>query len=165
MHGSTESAVARYTDIPVTAQDEIRSKIAKVKPDDIAYIYKDITVGRSAEYDYSAPRDMHFGVKSVCREVRMNSWSDGHYEIALVYCSGEFCLMVPRACHNVSRVYRKAALPGQARKAPVTDLPSLRAGRPTHYVPEPSSAVLSLTALLAVGLLNFIKRKSNDHPA
>lgn len=158
MHGSTESAVANYTDIPVAAQDEIRSKIAKVKPDDIAYIYKDITVGRGAEYDYSAPRDMHFGIKSVCREVKMNSWSDDHYEIALVYCSGEFCLMVPRACHNVSRVYRKAALLGEARKAPVT-YSSPRAGRPTHHVPEPSSAALSLTALLAVGLLRFIKGK------
>lgn len=183
MRGNVESAVAHYADIPAAAQDELRGKIAKVKPDDIAYIYKGITVGRGGQYDYSAPRDMHFGAKSVCREVRMNSWDDEHYEIALVYCSGEHCLLVPRVCRNVARVYRAVAvrsataprddanltaggralltelgLPGRAR---VPESISPYVGKPLRYVPEPSSAALSLTALLAAGILRGAKARKH----
>lgn len=155
MHDSTDAAVEHYTDIPAAARLELKDKIARVKPDDIVHIYKDITIGRGGDYTYGPPRDMHFGVKSVCREVTMGSWDDDHYEIALVYCSGEHCVLVPRVCLNVSRVTRVAAVADAVRSSSAKHRQSVLPA--TRSVPEPSTWLLALTAVVGAGLSGLRK--------
>lgn len=122
-HGEVPAAVARYTEIPPAARDELRRRMERHEFDDVAEIRRDTITGR---HDYADMRSMHFG-KKLCRKVSRAKWTDAMVERGLVYCveDGRYCVIVPTVCSNVSLVTRLVprAAPPVAEVPPVFELP------------------------------------------
>jgi hypothetical protein len=134
--GELPAAVSKYTEIP----SEDRAKIIKAmetrKYDDIVLISRTAILGSFA---YSPKiTNMHFGNGSVCKTIDRSKWKDSHFERALTYCSGEYCVIVPTVCRNVSIVHKN---PRKDDHKPVD----------THHntVPEPEG-ILALALLCAI---------------
>lgn len=101
--GSVPAAVSSYQDIPKDVQSRLRSRMEARDYDDVAEISRDKIAGKS---EYSDLRQMHFGKNRVCNTVSRSKWTPNAKELGLVYCDGEYCLIVPTICNNVSRVTR-----------------------------------------------------------
>lgn len=144
--GDLPAAVSKYTEIP----SEDRAKIIKAmearKYDDIVLISRTAISG-SFKYNPEIT-NMHFGNGSVCRAVDRSKWKDTHFERGYTYCSGNYCVVVPTVCRNVSIITRKPI--------ELKDDEEWKPRKPVvHIVPEPEGILA--VALLALAL--FTKRK------
>lgn len=102
--GSTRAAIERYTDIPEQVRRTLIRRMEERQSDDQVRITRDAIVGKN-QYE-PAIRYMHFGAASVCASVTRSKWSEQRQEPGAVYCVGEYCILVPRICGNVSRITR-----------------------------------------------------------
>lgn len=120
--GSTSAAIERYTDIPEQVRRTLKRRMDEHLSDDRVSITRDAIVGKN-QYE-PAIRDMHFGAASVCATVTRSKWSENRQEPGAVYCVGEYCILVPRICGNISRITRlpapHAAGTGAAPAAPAS---------------------------------------------
>lgn len=114
--GSTSAAIERYTDIPEQVRRTLIRRMEERQSDDQVRITRDAIVGKN-QYE-PAIRYMHFGAASVCASVTRNQWSQERQEPGAVYCVGEYCILVPRICGNVSRITRLPA--ARTASAPAT---------------------------------------------
>lgn len=105
--GSTSAAIERYTDIPEQVRRTLKRRMDEHLSDDRVTITRDAIVGKN-QYE-PAIRDMHFGAASVCSTVTRSKWSPTRQEPGAVYCVGEYCILVPRICGNISRITRLPA--------------------------------------------------------
>lgn len=102
--GTLGAALERYTDIPAQVRSTLLRRMHENQPDDRVTIARDAITGR---YRYETEiRDMHFGAASLCRTISRAGWRADHRESAQVYCVGEYCILLPKVCGNVSRVRR-----------------------------------------------------------
>lgn len=102
--GDVVAAVDRYTDIPKSARDTLKKRMAKRQYDDIAEIKRDTIQGKKS---YADLREMHFGPGTICKTITRKAWTDKSVERGLVYCENGHCLIVPTVCRNVSRISLK----------------------------------------------------------
>jgi hypothetical protein len=118
--GDVVAAVDGYRDIPAPVRTTLKQRMARRDYDDIAVIRRDTIVGK---HRYGPElRDMHFGSGQVCRTITRSKWSPTAEERGLVYCEGEYCILVPTVCRNVSRVTRLA--PARTAEAPPPPVPA-----------------------------------------
>lgn len=129
--GSTSAAIERYQDIPEQVRRTLIRRMKERQSDDQVSITRDAIVGKHL-YE-PAIRDMHFGSASVCTSVTRSKWAEHRQEPAAVYCVGEYCILVPRICGNVSRITR---------------LPASRTAPPAAAPTAPASAQRELTGTL-----------------
>lgn len=100
--GNVPQAIHKYTDIPSGVRAELSRRMETRTYDDFVLITKNKISGK---HEYAQLRDMHFGNDKLCVGlVDKSKWSDDHQERGLVYCVGEYCILVPTVCRNVSRV-------------------------------------------------------------
>ena len=115
--GGNAAAIERYTDIPASVRSTLKRRMEESQSDDTVNITRSQITGK---YQYNpAIRDMHFGKASVCSTVTRDKWAETRNEPGAVYCVGEYCILVPRICGNVSRITRNDAA-AAANKKPVT---------------------------------------------
>lgn len=101
--GNATEAVSRYIDIPAETRARLIAKIDAGAADDDVVITRDEILGRE-EYA-NGITDMHFGRQTICERVTRELWPATAREPAKVYCADGHCLIVPRICKNISRVY------------------------------------------------------------
>lgn len=99
--GSVPEAIRNYSDIPKDIREKLYNRLKKHDFDDLANITKDYIAGK---HEYQNLRDMHFGKNQVCTIVSRDKWKQESKELGLVYCEGEYCIIVPTVCGNISRV-------------------------------------------------------------
>ena len=160
-------ALWNYPDIPIGAKNILISKIDKFKYDEIVLISRD---GISGNFKPQIT-DMHFGKKSICREIDRSKWETTHRELAMVFCEKDFCILVPTVCRNVSRVRKKddhystPFLSKSNEKGTMEELEDEIAKHSTlppsvikkpYELPEPNSAWL---IFIGVGVSFLIRRK------
>lgn len=102
--GDVVATVDQYPEIPAEVRQRLKARMEARQYDDIASIRRDSIDGR-ARYAPTLTR-MHFGNNQVCESVTRTRWTEDMHERGLVYCEGEYCLIVPTVCRNVSRVTR-----------------------------------------------------------
>lgn len=143
--GDVPAAVSKYTEIPSEDRAKIIRAMQDRKYDDIVLISR---TSISGIYNYNTEiTNMHFGEGNVCKTVDRSKWVNSHLERALTYCSGNYCVIVPTVCRNVSIITRKSEQK--------IDEKDRWAGTPIHPVSEPEGMLA--VALLALAL--FSKRK------
>jgi len=143
--GELPAAVSKYTEIPSEDREKIIKAMQTRKYDDIVLISRTAIVG---SFNYNPwITNMHFGNGDVCKKVDRSKWKDSHFERALTYCSGNYCVVVPTVCRNVSIITRKPI--------ELKDDEEWKPKKPTHTVPEPEGILA--VALLALAL--FTKKR------
>lgn len=170
---SVRAAAVRYGFDAATAA-ELVEKVRLMQTDAVVTITRDGLYSRDGVA--TNLRDMHHGKATMCTgTVVRNTWRDDQAETAFVYCasSGD-CIAIPTICGNVSRVdfiphvapaepaFRAwggepPAGPLEPQQQPQLPQPNglavpiprdLPMAPRTHSVPEPSSLLLSLSALV-----------------
>ena len=137
--GSIPAAVDHYTEIPATDRAAIKLAMENKQYTDIVLITKSAILGAQ---DYSPEiTNMHFGNGDICKSIARTKW-DSRIERGLVFCSGDYCVMVPTVCRNVSIIHK---LPPQKRPEP----------EPIHKVPEPTIFPLMLILALLITKLKW----------
>lgn len=160
--GPIPEAVYSYTDIPKSVQDRLYNRMQRRDYDDIVQIGAETIAGAN---NYSDLRQMHFGNNRRCEEVDRSKW-EGRIERGLVYCEGEYCLVVPTVCRNVSRITRLVTAPQHVDKlennyrsdeeAQLRELlkqqqeEEARRRKRVQTVPEPSTLALVMGAMIAI---------------
>lgn len=107
--GKVETAINNYQDIPPAIRTTLIAKIQKDEYDDLVAIKRDSIEGNSS-YDPNI-KGMHFGKDRTCSTITRSKWSSIHSEPAKVYCSGPYCIAVPKVCNNISRITRSYSEP------------------------------------------------------
>lgn len=105
--GTVSAAIERYRDIPPAVRKELKQRIREGQYDDVVSIERDRISGQ-AVYEPGI-RQMHFGSGLVCNTVSRAKWRPGHKEAALVFCAGDYCILQPKVCGNISRITRRAS--------------------------------------------------------
>lgn len=105
-------------------------------------------------------RDMHYGKNRMCSgPVLRTEWKADHAESALLYCALGECIAIPTVCGNVSRV-TWVPTPVADKEEPAIRAPGkaprLAPAPAPFQVPEPSSRLLALVALVIA--LRFLRR-------
>lgn len=126
--GNTRAALDRYTDIPEPVRIALKRRIADGQPDETVEITRDAIRGKGDYYPGIA--DMHFGAASVCHSVTRAKWDAARVEPGAVYCVKEHCILVPRICGNVSRIFRRGPHPVAVLEAPAAPHGALDDGIP-----------------------------------
>lgn len=100
--GGAIQGINDYKDIPPDVRLRLISRVKKMDFDSAATISRNgISGGFHPEIT-----DMHFGSNTLCRDVNRDVWPTDHSEVGLTYCEGEYCLIIPTVCGNVSRIRR-----------------------------------------------------------
>lgn len=161
--GHVPNVVYSYADIPRAVQDKLYDRMSRRDYDDIVEITGTSIVGA---FGYENLRQMHFGNNKRCEAVDRAKW-DGRLERGLVYCEGQYCLLVPTICRNVSRVDKMLIVPDhyskvernfkedeEAHQRLLDELKRKQRERElAKPLPEPGSVWLAALALLAVLVL------------
>ncbi len=138
--GDVPAAVDDYPDIPAARRERLKDRLRRHDYDDVVWITRDGIHG-SANYGPELT-GMHFGTHRVCERVSRTRWRRDHREMALAYCEGTECIVVPTVCRNVSRVVRRAppaaAAPpaAQSPPGPLVFAPPSAGGPPEATPPE-----------------------------
>jgi hypothetical protein len=136
-------AVMSYDNIPMTERVILGLRVQHDKPDLVTNIDK-YGIRSMSGVDFTTDlRGMHFGQGKKYDTVSRQGWSEYHVEPASVWCHGEWCIVRPWVCGNISWATRAVSF-------------GLRQGDDggdgVQSVPEPSAAALLGVALLALVL-------------
>lgn len=134
--GSPIAAVLSYSHIPAAARVRLAARVRAGTPDDTPDITRDGIASVRVQYATDL-HDMHFGRGSTCATVTRQAWAPDHVEPARAYCEGEWCIVVPVVCGNVSWARR--------------ELPVARGLALAGSVPEPAGWALAAVGLVAIG--------------
>jgi hypothetical protein len=151
--GSPIAAVLSYTNIPAAARVKLAARVrlpewvSLGRPDDTPDITRHGIASVRMQY-VTDVSDMHFGRGSTCGSVTRQAWAGDHAEPARAYCEGEWCIVVPDVCGNVSWARRE--LPTTARGA---------APAAAREVPEPPALALAAVAALAAWVARKLKNE------
>lgn len=103
--GDPVVAVARYN-LPPDVVKDLQAKMSARRYDDLATITRDDI--SSPTVQYSDLRSMHFGSKGkVCNSVTRSKWAVTDKQMALIYCSGDYCVALPTVCGNLSLITKR----------------------------------------------------------
>lgn len=147
--GDRQAAIMSYVHIPFADRLRLAWQVRFGSPSDTVSIGANGITGHPS-YTYSDINDMHFGRGSRCESISRAGWPLGHTEPAKAYRRGNWCVIIPVVCGNVSW-----ATCDQAPRAA-----ALGAARRFNSVPEPGTIALVLAALAAMLMLGRKRRGS-----
>ena len=138
--GDIPSAVDNFKNLPAVEREVIKKKMESRKYDDIVLITRYGVSGTTQGYADSL-EFMHYGDPGrsvICKKISRSKWPTGHTERGLVYCDqGEYCVVVPTVCRNVSLIKRKSLDIREPESLPPPD----------NRIPEPGTFALVLASL------------------
>lgn len=129
---NTVSAALSQFSIPAAHKNVIEAQIKAGANTGMVFITKDGLV--SPDRNLSTFMMMTFGKNKMCYGVERTRWADSHYEPAKLYCSGDYCVMIPTVCGNITQVF-----PRQTIGEPADE---------RHPVPAPGAFWLMLGGLI-----------------
>ena len=100
--GDPVAAVDHYQDIPENVRSTLKRRIEKKAYSEIVAITKD-GVGDGSSYE-GRIYDMHFGSNKLCKEIDRSAWKPKAVERGMVFCEGQYCILLPTVCGNLSRI-------------------------------------------------------------
>jgi hypothetical protein len=159
--GDAEQAIDDYKDIPPDVRAVLKSRVAKQRYDEIVPIARDSIGGGHYE---STITDMHFGANKVCGTVVRSKWQPGQQALGMVYCKGEYCIIIPTVCGNVARIRKtrvETAIPFPNSGRGLKLQPVLPAGLSAEAT-APVQSVLPLTILLPSQPQTIVERIDNE---
>lgn len=118
--GDLREAVLMQSDIPVDVLYRLAHRVDRKEYDELVKIKRDSIEGTKATYS-SHIWNMNFGSRGrVCMTVDRSKWQDQAFEMAMVFCEGQYCILLPEVCRNISRIMR---LPGELARETIPSLP------------------------------------------
>jgi len=110
--GDLREAVLNQKDIPVEILHRLAHRVDRKEYDEIVSIRRDSITSDSTNqkgvHKYSPHIwNMNFGSRGrVCTTVDRSKWNADSQEKAMVFCEGQYCILLPEVCRNISRVTR-----------------------------------------------------------
>lgn len=157
--GDASAAVQQY-EMPQSIRNRLSERLRQHDFDEVVKITRDSIRG---EAEYDDLREMFFGENRLCRSVSRQKWSPSAVERGLVFCEGEYCVLLPTVCGNLSRVSRVRAreplaggpdslVPLTPIVLPLVELPKVTTElQPlSPLLPEESAAPALLTPVLSL---------------
>lgn len=103
--GNIEQAVNGFDEIPLEVRDKLKLKLrTRSGYDDVVEIRRDTIVGKH-EYQPELT-NMYFGANNLCKSVTRSKWKPTQVERGLVFCEGQYCVVLPTICGNLSIIKR-----------------------------------------------------------